>query len=356
MINHINGDFMSTIQTVHTDILHQNNNLEIFLKSLKNKRIDIVVAFASKTEFLIEAMLKNNNCVNLTVGTINYFSDPIFFEFCKEAASDANSKLSFSVDFRNNESIHWKLYLISPETVIIGSPNLTSIGVSMSRDTAVRINDKILYNNYIELIQKIRNNGSVLDSNNLNFNDLLEKYKESHRIRSTPSQKAGNNISAMDFVSWSSMDESSFLPIFIWENDFTEQDIATFKDEIINQISEDEKVQNAISLIGWYRGKKANKPYQNNEVVLHMKNNGSYVRFYEIAFVIYGKGRWWLCAYKYKRKESVLFAITPDFKEIIKQKVPIWYEKKITYLDSKELRKIADCIKKMSNKPIPDSL
>ena len=341
----LHGELMSSFQKIYTEIIQPKNNLEVFLKSVKKRKIDIIVAFASKTEFLIKEMIKNENIINLTVGTINYFSDPVFFEFCKDVANDIDSNLNFSVDFRINESIHWKLYLISPETVIIGSSNLTSIGVSMRRDTAVRVQDKILYDDYIDLIQNVRSNGNVVNSRDIGFDDFLSRYKENHRAKSLPPPKADNNIPITDFVNWSSRDESSLLPIFIWEDNFTKQDRAIFKNNIIDKISDDEKVKNSISLIGWYSSKKTNKPYRNGEVVLHMKNNGSYARFYEIAFALYGNGRWWLCAYKYKRTKTILFAITPEFKDIIKQHAPIWYENGKTYLNSKELRTIATSLK-----------
>ncbi len=294
---------------------------------------------------MIKAMLNNNNKINLTVGTINCFSDPIFFEYCKELSDETNSSLKFTVDFRYNDSIHWKLYLISPETVIVGSANLTTIGVSMRRDTAVCIKDEILYNSYIDLIQINNGNNGVLDCKDIKFNEFFNTYKKNHRISCRYSQKDDNNNQVTDYISWSSKDESSYLPVFIWENDFTKKDKEIFKNEISNQLIDNLAIRKSIYPVGWFHGTKSNKPYRDGEIILHMKNNGSHVRFYKVDFVIYWKNRWWLCSYRHNRKESDLFQITSDFKEAIRQKVPTWYENDKTYLNSKELRIIAENIK-----------
>jgi HKD family nuclease len=97
-------------------ILTRTQNLRAILGEYRNTRIDIVVAFASKSEDLVDEMIKNNNKVSIIVGTINNFTDPSFIEYCQDLDK---KKLDIYVDFRNNESVHWKLYLISPTTVII---------------------------------------------------------------------------------------------------------------------------------------------------------------------------------------------------------------------------------------------
>ena len=60
------------------EIIGINNNLDNFLRDVKNSRVDIAVAFASKTEKVIDALTANGNEVFFIVGTINCFSDPVF--------------------------------------------------------------------------------------------------------------------------------------------------------------------------------------------------------------------------------------------------------------------------------------
>src|SRR3546814_13962083 len=54
------------------------------------------------------------------------------------------------VDFRGQRSIHWKLYLIAPKTVIIGSANLTGMGLDLTRDTCVVVKNQSLYDDRSE--------------------------------------------------------------------------------------------------------------------------------------------------------------------------------------------------------------
>ena len=75
------------------EIIGTENNLEKFLFSVTNSRIDIAVAFASKTISVIDTLLANWNNVFITVGTINCFSDPVFFKKCQEIAKE-NPKLN----------------------------------------------------------------------------------------------------------------------------------------------------------------------------------------------------------------------------------------------------------------------
>ncbi len=123
-------------------ILTSEENLNEFLEGLQNKDVVIISAFASGTEEVVDALLNQGNKLELLIGTINSFSSPEFFEHCKKIADD---RFSMSIDFRYQNSIHWKLYLVKPDTVIIGSANFTTKGLSLERDTCVALNDKIFW-------------------------------------------------------------------------------------------------------------------------------------------------------------------------------------------------------------------
>ena len=137
-----------------TIIKNQNAFTDYFFK-VKGKKITIVSAFASETTEVVERMLASGNTVDVIVGTINSFTSPKFIEECKEIAKD-NKNIKFSVDFRYESSVHWKLYLISPSTVIIGSANFTQTGLTFERDTCVAIQDKKLYDDYLGMVAELK--------------------------------------------------------------------------------------------------------------------------------------------------------------------------------------------------------
>jgi len=103
-------------------VLGRNSDLKKTLSSFSHRNIKIVTAFASGTEGIVESLLGEGNKVDIVVGTINAFTSPSFIEHC---ASHDDKNLSIHVDFRYESSFHWKLYLVDPNIVIVGSANFT---------------------------------------------------------------------------------------------------------------------------------------------------------------------------------------------------------------------------------------
>ncbi len=89
--------------------------------------------------------------------------------------------MSLWVDFRGQESIHWKLYLIEPDTVIIGSANFTHVGLSLARDTCVVIKNKNMLKEYQEIIDGFLDNAEVMSSVDPQFKEKMNKYRTKHQ-------------------------------------------------------------------------------------------------------------------------------------------------------------------------------
>jgi hypothetical protein len=326
-------------------------DLETYLCSVKNTRIDIAVAFASKTESLIETMLKNGNRVNLVLGTINYFSDPVFIRHCQLIAQKNHSQLDFAVDFRRNESIHWKVYLIAPKTVIIGSPNLTMTGISMQRDTAVAISDVRLYKTYLSLIAELTRNNRIVDCCDSRFEDLLSDYKEQHRrfLPGTVDQGFSKRrpVTPPSLAKWLKQDVAQILPVFIWDDDLTSKERRLFKEKIRPKVDAAlGDTDNDVYIIGCYEGSERRQHYRNDDIILTVKSNGGYVYFEQAVFVIYGAGNWWLCGIRNKRF-SKPFALTTDVKKAMKKYIRHRIQDDKSYLDSNDLRKLDRTARKM---------
>ncbi len=334
---------------VEVTVIGVDNNLEAFLRLAKNTRLDIAVGFASKTEALVDWILKNGNKLTLTVGTINHFSDPVFIKYCREISEKRPSKFDFSVDFRGEDSLHWKIYLVAPSTVVVGSPNLTRTGLTMQRDTAVVIRNRALYEVYRTLLDKIKRSDGVVKCSDSRFEDFLAEYEKQHRkilAKPRPAIIKKRKNAVLGFSSWLNQDTSQILPIFIWDRDLTREERRLFREKIRPKITasltsaEKEAPGENLYVIGMYDGIKSKPPYESDNVILTMKSTGSYIKFELAKVVIYGAGSWWLCGFERSRVPKP-FILTSVLKKAIKEYVNEWAQFNKTFLDSNDLRKLA---------------
>jgi HKD family nuclease len=321
------------------EILDTENSLDSFLRSVRNSKIDIAVAFASKTGDLIRTMALNGNQITLIIGTINYFSDPAFIEYCWKLTK--RYPIEFYVDFRENESIHWKLYLVAPATVIIGSSNLTTTGLSMGRDTVVCLRDAKLYQAYQLLLGKLKQNDQVVKSAVPEFAALLAKYKDHHR---ETVRRPLKRESVSDFVAWVAKPETHILPLYTWYSYTTEEDRQVFADKIAPKMTSEAETD-GVQLIGCYEGEKNVQHYHNDEVILEMESSGilDSIKFCMVNRVTYNSGRWWLCNFDGNEFPKP-FTLTDELRAIIKIKCEDWYKADKKYLDSTDLRELANLL------------
>lgn len=280
--------------------LHSENDLEQFLRKQRERRITIASAFASGTVGLLRSVAAEND-VEVIVGTINAFTSPTFIDEARKLL-----KQQLWVDFRGNASIHWKLYLVSPDIVVIGSANLTKQGVGMGRDTCVVINDANLYDDYQEQLKIMKRNSGVLAGGSADFEHALTRYREQHNRNQAALQIAhqkgsqfslrGGPGSVPSFAEWA---EQGFLtiPLFVWEETHT----PAVKAEAARIIYDHDAVaehdagtveKTAESGVQSYKdflteALDAPKPsFDPNTVVLATKANGAYMRFMQLDVVV----------------------------------------------------------------------
>ncbi len=274
--------------------LGTENDLENFLLMQRERSITIVSAFASGTVGLLKSIAAKND-VEVIVGTINAFTSPPFID---EARKLLRRRLW--VDFRGNTSIHWKLYLISPNIVVIGSANFTKQGVGMCRDTCVVIRDSSLYDEYQQQIKVLKSDSQVLDGEHLGFDDALARHRDqhnrsqaalqmAHQDSQTGSQNRANRVPSFD--TWA---QQGFLtiPLFVWDQNHTQE----AKDEATRIVYEQDDVPDASERTGSevrpYRdfltdaslGLKP--PFDPNTIVLATKANGAYMRFMQLDVIV----------------------------------------------------------------------
>lgn len=328
-----------------------DNTLEQQLLAIKNTEVRIAVAFASKTVQLVKSILNNQNHLRMIVGTINHFTDPVFIKECAELAARTPQRFQFYVDFRGDDSIHWKLYLMSPNRTIIGSPNLTRVGISMQRDIAASVTDVALWEASVHQFIQLQQKDTTVQSADLRFSKMLEAYRDSHRALSAQYQRhitthypqtAGKTDS---FVSWLAREHTHVLPIYIWDEELSEEQIRLFNEKVQPKLKDTENIVfNSITLVGAYVGKKDERRYGDGDVVLMMKPNGSAMEFVQFDLVFFAEGHWWVCQYAFT-KTIAPFTITSELRRVFKTFAADWYRDSKTFLDTRDLNSIAKSLR-----------
>ena len=311
-------------------ILDSSACLGDYLKSHKQKHIRIVTAFASGTEAILSTLLDNANTIELLVGTINAFTSPKFIEHC--AKQDSENLKAF-VDFGYQSSTHWKLYLISPNIVVIGSSNFTITGISLARDTCLVVDNTDLYNNYTKRFQELLGSQSVICVKSQRFKSAFNSYCVKHD-QSQAGMARSRQYSTLK--EWLSDESNQLLPLFIWVGKHT----AETKAEATRLLQENSAEEDVPALRDFftYSVKKNKLPFRQGDVVLCASNRGGYLGFYTFDRIIYSKGCHFI--YSYRRSQYQHPFDLNGLKEKLKQAIPDISKRRATHIARDELQNI----------------
>ncbi|MFZ4703365.1 MAG: hypothetical protein ACOYMG_25260, partial [Candidatus Methylumidiphilus sp.] len=140
------------------------------------------------------------------------------------------------------------------------------------------------------------------------------------------------------FTEWFSREESQFLPLFIWDRDFTKPEKVEF-DTTVTNILTDNNIGAQYSRVGILYSKPP--PYYEGHIVLTMSKTGASTEFKLISLIQPYNGKWWLCGIKRKKYEKP-FVLTNELKQAVRDLASQWAEKDKTFLDTKDLQELAD--------------
>ncbi len=313
------------------EILDYEDSLESYLGELSGKKITIVSAFASGTEPLIDQLIENDNQLDILVGSINSLTSPDFIEHC---LNENNPALALAVDFRSHASINWKLILIEPDIVILGSANFTQVGVSLVRDTCVVTADTALYDAYLARVQVLKSTDGVLTcDHSLAFEEALDTYKQNHRRMQAGLARTAQYL---DTEGWLGDDSNQSIPLFIWYSDHSEQS----EDEARKHLksSSDGVAWDDVREFFTYECAEGALPYEEGDVVLTARCNGSHIGFYTFDRILYREGTYYIYAYR-KKRYTQPFKLDGD-KELLKEAIPVWYEDGRTEINRADILRV----------------
>lgn len=279
--------------------LHNENDLAKFLLKQRKRNITIVSAFASGTAKLLKSIVAAND-VEVILGTINAFTSPSFID-----AANTLLKRRLWVDFRGNASIHWKLYLISPNTVIIGSANFTNQGVALGQDTCVVIENTDLYNAYQQQLEVLKKERQVMAAGSPDFDAALERHREQHNRNQAALQTAQQasryalerrTSKVPSFDVWV---QQGFLtiPLFVWEENHSQatkeeaSKIMRDQNAVVTHIAGSTKkpADFAARLFRDFLTEESDGPrpsFDPNTIVLATKPSGAYMRFMQLDVIV----------------------------------------------------------------------
>lgn len=314
-------------------ILSKTNELHETLKNIKGKNIQIVSAFACGTENVIKNLVDNNESVELIIGTINAFSSIEFIDFCIKLAKN-EKKFKFFVDFRYQESVHWKLYTVSDDTIIIGSANLTDKGLSLDRDTCLLVNDNKIYNEYLQEIENLKSNDLVIPSNAKNFKNYFKEYKSEHNKTMVAVNKTDQKLTLREWIKSENFYE---LPLLLWDDNIPENEIGFIEDKI-TKIKQDLGIKNYKSNYYWidhnYLGNLSS-----GDIILTMEEkNPQNISFFKVDMIIDGEESNTQHIISFSENEDDgPFSLDNDSINILKKSRKYWNVHKIRKLTKNDL-------------------
>lgn len=320
-------------------VLDEKTSLRQYLGKVRNKKVTLVTAFGSGTEVFVDRLIKKNQ-VELIVGTINAFTSPEFIQHCMAKSSD---QLTFFVDFGYHASVHWKLYLISPSKVIIGSANLTSTGLDLSRDTCVVIDSLEVYECYMGKIEALKKRRSVIAPSDRRFEGLLKRYIENHAMSQSGKARVHSNS---DVAALLDDETNQCLPLFIWSSRHDREAIekAAGMVEHFNEERVDAGAPIALRDFSTYVPEDGQDfPYSEGDVVLSVDNMGRAAAFYtfdKIVPPIPGEDdRYFMFSFR-RAHYFKPFLLGKNTRAALKKLAPRWHQQRLVRLGRHELAKL----------------
>ena len=285
-------------------ILDTSNRLDTYLRQFHGKNLTLISAFASDTYKLLVDLIDQDNSVTLIIGSINAFTSPKFIAACKKLAGDERS-FSFSVDFRYENSTHWKVYLIEPDVVVIGSANLTGVGVGLARDTCIVAQDGALYSHYLAQATGLQNKPDVVNSASKAFEHYLEEYEARHR-KVQGALQCSQTYSGIE--EWMSDETNQTLSIFVWSKPHTSASETTAKQAYENLSTEN----HWDDIRDFFTFESADRlcPYEAGSMVLTVRNTGAHPKFYTFDRILEQDGTCYCYVFN-KKKYPKPFNIKP---------------------------------------------
>lgn len=309
-------------------ILH-NDDLKNALLKKGNKKISIVSAFAVHTEMVVEQLLEDNNIeLELIISTINAFNSFDFIKFCQQKAQDCD-KFSFYVDFRYNQSVHWKLYLIQaeaePETVIIGSANFTNTGIGLTRDTCVMIQNKKLYADYLVDVEQLKQLPEVVKSSDQKFDRYLQNYKTLHQ--------SITKASIPTLANYLVINPMIELGLLVWDSYLSDEDEQVAEEVVAREHPTIKFDMNRDCLLV---EKKYEKDFSVNQLILCMNNQGKEIEFFYCLGIYPSQSQKDVFLFNFSKKAIRPFKLSRSLEAALAKQAASWCKSnkhKLTYED-----------------------
>lgn len=271
---------------------NKKKDLSQQLLSYKNKEIVIVSAFVSGIKDHLIKLIKANKFVRLYTGVLMGFNNPKELLELSEIAKDSKykKKFCFGVNFDESTSLHWKVYLISPDEVLIGSSNYTNVGIHQDRDIVLGIHDEEVFGKLYSHTLKTEEYTKATDTL---FEQKLREYELNYEKKHLKDSK--NEINKR-------------FPLFVWDKEIDNKE----KKEILNKLNvQGQTLSKSIDgssgeiknkdIRDYFSYDKGAHDFREGDWVIATKSNGAYLDFYQFDRIFSDKETTYAISLKKKR-------------------------------------------------------
>jgi len=206
------------------------------LLEISGRDVTLASAFGvSRLEVdLLRELANQNRKVVFIVGTQGGFTSPDFIKAGRELALELPN-LEFIVDFQLGGSIHHKWALASPDTVFLGSSNLTRKGLDGTCDLMGTVADKVLYRSIQADLARVRKLKGVFAADDPRFVAAQKAYElQANRLQDIELQKIAAGVKRNPYkvnsqlpslAEWLDSDDAQSLQIFGYERPLNKKEM-----------------------------------------------------------------------------------------------------------------------------------
>lgn len=266
-------------------ILDASATLSSEIANVRDRRVRIVTAYATDVLETLQSLVNRNCRIQLIVGTIDCFNHP---EHLAQIGKLAGVELW--VDFRRQNSVHWKLYLLEPFDVIIGSPNFTGRGLATDRDIAGVVQDAEFYSGLDERIDALLRIPGVTKFGSAAFVREMVQYTVDFENAQQRRRASGVSGAAGSVEVWLSDEGNQELKLYVWEETHTEVSKRRARRMATKgRQSAGMPTSPRSPLREFFTMESRRPPFMAGDVVLCCRASGAYMDFYRFDLIERGE-------------------------------------------------------------------
>ncbi|RAP57897.1 phospholipase D family protein [Oleiagrimonas sp. MCCC 1A03011] len=262
-------------------VIDADSTLKDQIKDISNAHIRIVTAYVTDVLETLQELVSRNCRVEIIVGTIDCFNHPKHL-----AQIGVLPGIDLHVDFRRQNSVHWKLYLLEPFDVIIGSPNFTGRGLKTSRDIAVSFSDQTMFVEFKQRINVLLKAPRVIKFGTAAYQREMAQYEADFEIEQRHRRSAIADGSTPSVSDWLADERNQELKLYVWEDHHQEPEKQRAREMAVKGRKAAAMPESEKSPIReFFTTSQKRTPLKAGDIVLCCRTSGAYMDFFRLDLI-----------------------------------------------------------------------